>query len=62
MHLGDFADGLSAIWDRPCGKPNLCLGCQSGKDVVVGASRALPLPSLVSVAVSLAARVALVSS
>lgn len=32
------------------GKSNLCLGCKSGKDVVVGASRALPLPSLVSVA------------
>lgn len=44
------------------GNPKLCLGCQSGKDGVVGASRALPLPSLVSVAVYLASEIAPVSS
>lgn len=62
MHLGDFADGLGTIWNRPCGKPQLCLGCKSGKDVVIGASCALPQPSPVPVAGILSPEVALVSS
>lgn len=62
MHHGDFTNGLHAIWDRPCGRPQLCLCYRSGKDVVMGASSVLPLLGPVLVAGIVPLQVALLLS
>lgn len=60
--LGALLTDLAPFGTGRVGNPILCLGCKSGKYVVVGASRALLLLSLVSAAGMLPPEVALVSS